>query len=154
MRAHKEKINNAPIKLSPTQSANFQSRATKRINEAQLARASTNTQSVEIPANSNSFRIKRIGDTEERLNNGGPAKAKSKTQVNAVLQRTGSADGLGNEATNRLPNTCISVSCARKPMMDPKIADNEPKDNIVIHCFFKMVLLVAPKHFKVAHTSA
>jgi hypothetical protein len=49
------------------------------------------------------FAIKRIGDTDERLSKGGPAKANNNTQVNVVLQSIGSKDGIGNEATNKLP---------------------------------------------------
>ena len=69
--------------------------------------ANANTQSVETLANSNSLRIKRIGETEDKLNKGGPAKANSNTQVNAVLQKIGSKDGIGSEAIKRLPNTQI-----------------------------------------------
>ena len=112
-RAAAEKITIAPAKLSPTQSANFQSRAATQIKKAQVVIANKATQAVASVASSNSFRINRMGETFARPSNGGPANPNNRTQVNRMLHKMGPIEIDGKLPKSKLPNKPVSTSCTR-----------------------------------------
>ena len=109
-RAHTAKTSNAAIKLTPTQIASFPSRAAIQIKPARVMKAMSTTHMVDIVTNSNSLRIRRIGDTCAKPNKGGPAKANNKTQVKRMLHNKGCADMVGNPVSNKLPSKRVKSS--------------------------------------------
>ena len=118
IRASKRKINQAapakitiaPPKLKPAQNVNFQSRAASAIKTALVLIPKIATHIAELLIPSNSFRIKRIGETFTKENMGGPANPISKNQEKSALQTTGHKETLGRLVRIKLPKSHVKMN--------------------------------------------